>query len=306
MSTEYLEHVEIPDHYFIEGSPKKVLNSLIMGNYVIIGESIAQIYSVDIGGIIRVDYLNLQHGVPRNLRTNNFIVAGIVRALPGLEIPEGDTYDWGDQIYMDFTSLASDLSNVYSGWHYLVDVEKGQNSKTVENAIWEKLSPNIVEIKNLESTIKKIREDMPSKSVLYLMLVNIGFMIVIITVGLGLIMFISISERKNEFATIMARGAEAKQTAILILGEAFSITMVGVVIGVFSGLFTAYTFNKMLTTNTLFGMSGNTLSGRPLIVPWYGVVVIILAILALIITAILAAYKVKKIKLHQALRIRGG
>ena len=82
--------------------------------------------------------------------------------------------------------------------------------------------------------------------------------------------------------------------------------MVGVVVGVFAGLFTAYTFNKMLSTNTLFGVSGDSLSGRPLIVPWYGVIVIILAVLALIVTAILAAYKVKRIKLHQALRIRGG
>ncbi len=306
-ATEYRQGVEIPDYFFVEGSPTNALNSLNKGNYVIIGEGIAQIYSIDLGSIIRIEYLNLADGGLRTLNNNDFIVAGIVRALPGLEIPdESDYHDWGDQIYMDFKSLGWDLSNVYSGWHFLVDVEKGQDSSDVENAIWEELSPSIMEIENLDSTIKNIRNDMPSKSVLYIMLVNIGFMIIIITVGLGLIMFISISERKNEFATIMARGAEAKQMSILIFGEAFSITMVGLVVGVFAGLFTAYTFNKMLSTNTLFGVSGDTLSGRPLIVPWYGVIVIILAVLALIVTSILAAYKVKRIKLHQALRIRGG
>ncbi len=62
----------------------------------------------------------------------------------------------------------------------------------------------------------------------------------------------------------------------------------------------------MLSTNTLFGVSGNTLSGRPLMVPWYGILVVILALLALLVTSFLAAYKVKRIKLHQALRIRGG
>ncbi|MEE9151084.1 MAG: FtsX-like permease family protein [Thermoplasmata archaeon] len=305
-ATEYHQHVEIPDYYFVEGEPNKAFTTLRMGNSVIIGESIAQIYSIDLGSIIRIEYINLADEGLRTLKNNDFIVAGIVRALPGLEIPEDDYYDWGTQIYMDFASLESSLTNVNSGWRFLVEVEKGRDSSDVENTIWEELSPSIMEIKNLDTTIKNIRNDMPSKSVLYIMLVNIGFMIIIITVGLGLIMFISITERKNEFATIMARGAEAKQMAILILGEAFSITMVGVVVGVFAGLFTAYTFNKMLSTNTLFGVSGDILSGRPLIVPWYGVIVIILAVLALIVTAILAAYKVKRIKLHQALRSRGG
>ena len=176
----------------------------------------------------------------------------------------------------------------------------------MENEIDENYASNIGRIENLDTEISDIRNDMPTRSILFIMLVDIGFMIFIITVGLGLIMFISISERKNEFATIMARGAESKQMLVIILGEALSITMVGVVVGISSGLFTAYTFNKMISTNNLFGASGGTLSGRPLIIPWYGILVVLLALAALFATSLLAAYRVKRIKLHSALRIRGG
>jgi putative ABC transport system permease protein len=161
-------------------------------------------------------------------------------------------------------------------------------------------------VQNLHREISAARNDTQSKSTLYIMLINIGFLLIIITVGLGLILFIAIGERKHEFATIMARGAESKQIAVLIVGEAFSITLVGVVIGLFSGLFTAYTFNRILSSNSLFGIGGSTLSGRPLVIEWYVGAIVIFAVIILMLTSIVAALKAKRIKIHQALRIRGG
>jgi ABC-type antimicrobial peptide transport system permease subunit len=280
---------------------------------VIIGENIAQFYSIKVGDIVRIDNPYIMESGSRTdnrevtFITNNFKVAGVVRALPGLEDPYDDNfYEWGGLVYLDFAAIDTDISDVESGWIYLITVENGVSSETVENDISENYDANIGRIKNLDTELSKIRNDMPTRSILFIMLVDIGFMIIIITVGLGLIMFISISDRKNEFATIMARGAEGKQMLVIILGEALSITMVGVVVGIGSGLFTAYTFNKMISSNNLFGASGGTLSGRPLIIPWYGILVILLAMAALFITSLIAAYRVKKIKLHSALRIRGG
>ncbi|UCE37807.1 MAG: FtsX-like permease family protein, partial [Thermoplasmata archaeon] len=310
-ASEYLGHVDVDDHYFVSGSPKDALTKLSSGNAIIVGESIAETNSLSVGSRVRVEDISEDGGGDSRdddpiLKTNTFTVVGIVRAMPGLEyIDMGQNY-WGGGIYMDFSSLDTSSWDFNSEWHFLVDVEDGKDSKVVENAIFENLGPAIKEIKNLKTAINNIRNDMPSNSILYLMLINIGFMIIIITMGLGLILFISISERKNEFATMMARGAESKHISVLIIGEALSITMVGAIVGVFSGLFTAYTFNKMLTKTTLFGAGQDMMSGRPLIIPWYGVLIIILALIALIITSILAAFRAKRIKLHSALRIRGG
>ena len=309
-STRYRSHIEVDTNFFVEGNMDDAVNSLTKGNSVLVGESLAQIYSLKVGDILRIENpyfpTGFGHGSQEvNLKNENFKVAGVVRALPGLEIPdEEEFYDWGGLVYMDFNAISTDISIVDFGWSYLLDI-KG-DSEIVEDQITSDHPTKVSDIDNLQTELDKINNNPSSRSILYLMLVNIGFMIIIITVGLGLIMFISIGERRNEFATIMARGAEGKQMVVLILGEAISITLVGVVVGVFSGIFTAYTFNKMLTTNSIFGGSSGSLSGRPLLIPWYGIIIVILALLALIITSLIAAYKVKKIKLHSALRIRGG
>jgi putative ABC transport system permease protein len=309
-ASRYEKHIEVDPNFFIEGNLNEALSSIATGNSVIVGESIAQIYSLEVGDIVRIEdpYFPSGFGYGSqevNMKNDNFMVAAVVRALPGLEIPDSEEfYDWGGQVYMDFRAIITDISVVDFGWNFLLDIKV--DSEIVEDQIMQNYSSKVSDIDNLQTELDDINNNPSSKSVLYLMLVNIGFMIIIITVGLALIMFISIGERRNEFATIMARGAEGKQMVVLILGEALSITFVGVVIGVFSGIFTAYTFNKMLTTNSIFGGSSGLLSGRPLLIPWYTILIIVIALLALIVTSLIAAYKVKRIKLHSALRIRGG
>ncbi len=314
-ASDYLDHVDFDDYYFVKGSSKNALKSVAEGNAVIIGESIANTYSLDVGNPVRIQELHLKGPwSPSNnieLKSSTLIVAGVVRALPGLEISEFGDHYWGGGIYMDFNALNTSISDVDEGWRFLVDVKKDYNSKEVEEAIWSNFSTElgtegVIEIKNLQTTLDNLRNDIPSNSVLYIMIINIGFMIIIITIGLGLILFISIRERRNEFATMMARGAESKHISVLIVGEALSITLVGATVGVFAGLFTAYTFNKMISSGALFGTGQDMMSGRPLIIPWYGILIIALALLALIITSIIAAQWAKRIKLHQALRIRGG
>jgi ABC-type antimicrobial peptide transport system permease subunit len=310
-SSEYREHIEVDNYFFIEGESRRALDSVSTGFSVIVGEDIAQIYSLDLGDSVRIERPFFPSGVSVGLdnlefKSEDLMVVGIVRAMPGLEIPldEPDYYDWGNQIYLDFSALEQNISSVNSGWRFLVDV-KG-DSREVESEIMENNQGTFLDIKNLKTELDEVNNNLSSRSILYLMFVNIGFLIIIITAGLGLIMFISIGERKNEFATIMARGAEGKQMGVLIMGEALSITLVGTMVGVFSGILTAYTFNRMLSANTLFGISGGTLSDRPLVIPWYTILIILIALLALVITSALAAYKVKRIKLHTALRIRGG
>jgi putative ABC transport system permease protein len=307
----YRRHVEVPDYYFLEGAAGEAFDKLGKGIYVIIGEEIAQYYSLEIGSVIHIDSIitfsdYYRRDAELNLRYNSLTVAGIVRALPGLEAHRWDEHHWGDQIYMDYSSIETPISTIDTGWHFLVDVEKGKDPTLVETAIQARFPLEIREIRNLDSEISKVRNDMSSRSTLYIMLINIGFLLILITVGLALVLFIAISERKNELATIIARGAETKQVAVLVVGEALSITLVGVIVGVFSGLFTAYTFNKILSTNTLFGFGEATMSGRPLIIEWYVVLIVIFAVLILLFTSLLAAYRAKKIKVHQALRIRGG
>jgi ABC-type lipoprotein release transport system permease subunit len=300
-ATEYKKYVEVPDYYFVEGSSGKALSSLSKGNSIIITRNLAQLNSWGIGSTLRIERIEGDYGYSLNLKNTVLKVVGIVRALPGLD-PGSEE----NRVYIDFNAMKESPFERQSHVYFLVDVRKGYDSNTVENSIDENFETLVFEIRNLEEEINAVRNDLSSRSILYIMLVDIGFMIIIITAGLALILFISINERKNELATIMARGADTKQVSVLIMGEAFAIAMVGIVIGVSVGLFTAYSFNEISVAADFFGMGGNTFPGRPLIIPWYGFIVIFLALISLTTVSILAAYRVKNIDLNQELRIRGG
>ncbi len=69
---------------------------------------------------------------------------------------------------------------------------------------------------------------------------EVAFIAVILTAGLGLIMYAATLERDVEFAAIVARGASGRQTAAILLGEAVSIMLIGLAIGVGIGLAAGY------------------------------------------------------------------
>src|SRR2546428_10420812 len=68
---------------------------------------------------------------------------------------------------------------------------------------------------------------------------EIAFIVLILTAGVGLILYAASLERDVEFAGIIARGSSGWQTAELLVGEAFVIILVGLTIEIGVGLGTA-------------------------------------------------------------------
>src|SRR2546427_4636309 len=67
-----------------------------------------------------------------------------------------------------------------------------------------------------------------------------AFMVVILTAGLGVILYAATLERDVELAAIRARGASGWQTAGLLIGEATSIMLIGLIVGTGIGILAAY------------------------------------------------------------------
>src|SRR2546427_2297838 len=67
-----------------------------------------------------------------------------------------------------------------------------------------------------------------------------AFMLVILTAGLGVILYAATLERDVELAAIRARGASGWQTAGLLIGEATSIMLIGLIVGTGIGILAAY------------------------------------------------------------------
>jgi len=127
-----------------------------------------------------------------------------------------------------------------------------------------------------------------------------AFMVVILTAGLGLILFEATLEREVEFASIRARGASGWQTAGLLIGEASSIMLVGLVVGAGVGVLSAY------LSTTLGSGSGESLVPQFLIIPVVSLLLLAAAPFAMLVTSFLVSLRVARMDIGRVLKLRGG
>src|SRR2546426_746211 len=130
---------------------------------------------------------------------------------------------------------------------------------------------------------------------------EMAFMVVVLTAGLGLILYAATLERGVELASIRARGASGWQTAGLLVGEASSIMLVGIVVGAGIGVLTAY-------LSTTLGVSGAGESLVPLflIVPVTSLLLLAAAPIAMLIVSFLVSLRVARMDIGRVLKLRGG
>src|SRR5207244_10195625 len=91
-----------------------------------------------------------------------------------------------------------------------------------------------------EDEVEQLRSVPLFRAFFGFMELEMAFMVVILTAGLGLILYAATLEREVELASIRARGASGWQTAGLLIGEASSIMLVGLVVGAGLGVLAAY------------------------------------------------------------------
>lgn len=130
---------------------------------------------------------------------------------------------------------------------------------------------------------------------------NSEYIISIITmsVGVAIIISITVTDRRQELACIIARGSSASQMRKMLMGESISLMILGILIGVSVGFLTAYLFN--LLSADLSGAIGHYL-----VFTWVSLILIFVSIVSLLLTSLLATSRAGKIKLAEVLRIRGG
>src|SRR5437870_3431200 len=133
---------------------------------------------------------------------------------------------------------------------------------------------------------------------------EIAFVVLILTAGVGLILYAASLERDVEFAGIIARGSSGWQTAELLVGEAFVIILVGLTIGVGVGLGTAFFATNWLAT----GPAGVPTSPVPyfFVFPWTALLLVLGAPAAMLLAALLVSVRTAHINLAKVLKLRGG
>lgn len=305
-SSAYWQVAHPDSYYFKEGDPQSAISRLGTYGNVIVSEKLAETHYLRVNDDFSAEVTNAYHDPNGTWHSDTddyrFTVVGIVKVLPGFMGADIGMFSEGE-MYVDFISL-NETSFGNQSFSYIVNVRDGSDSVAVGENLQNANPDEILEFASFEEELEKAKSDPFTGALFNFLLVEVAFALLIIGIGLGLIMFVAATEREGEFASIMSRGASSKQVARLLLGESVTIIIIGTVIGIVTGLLTGFIFNDLLSY-AMVGLGQGVLD-MPYVVSFQTLILIVVTIVILIVASLLATLKIRRMKLAQALRKRGG
>lgn len=293
-----------PESFFYEpSSESEVESALTTPNMVVITAGYADAAALRVGDILPINgqfYANLSY-VPVTVQAT---VGAVVRFLPGVT----SGYGAPTVIYGSFATFApffaaNNASNSYTfdTERYFVDLAPGADWKTVKADVTGIGATSVVVY---QEEIDRALSNPFTGSILGFMEMEIAFIVVILTVGLALIIYAASLERDVEFAGIIARGASGWQTAGILVGEAFSIMLIGLIVGASVGLVTSYFFVQFIF---FMGTGTGTLAVPYLFTfPLEGLLLLVLAPAAMLGGALVVSWRTARMNVARVLKMRGG
>ena len=300
-ASDYKKTVRPDGFYFVDGGTEMLDDIAAINGTVLIVQWMAEMYGFDVGDPIPLimdltDYYSYYY----QEKHINYIgrVAGIVKSLPGLQ-------DVG--IFMDKSSLdfvpEQNRSEMVNGYGSFVDVASGYDQGEVADGVERVfvnagLAPSSTTV---DDKMEELRSDDAYQALTDYLYMEYVLSVVIMTIGVGILIFVAVNDREKELASIMARGSSASQIRKMLMGESFTLMTLGLIVGASVGLLTAFLFQS------LYGMGGDSsIVPRGILFTWISAAIVIASIVALILASLLATSRAGKIKLAEVLRIRGG
>ncbi len=228
-------------------------------------------------------------------------VAGIVKGgLPGF--PYDDLFLSRETL--DFVS-DQELTSSESGFTLgaFVDIDDAFDHTEVADDVRDVYSSAGLEanLLVLEDELNELKTENPAfRALSDFLYMEYALSVAIMTVGVGLLIFVAVTDREQELACIMARGASGSQMRKILMGESVTLMIIGLVVGASVGLLTAYLFN------TLSGEEMYTAVERRMIFTYVSWSIVLASIGALLVASLLATARAGKVRLAEVLRIRGG
>jgi hypothetical protein len=253
-----------------------------------VGDILPVVVRYETGSYYSVDYFTSRFDV---------VVAGLVKSLPGLQ---------GIDAIIDLRSLSFIPDMNFEELCYregaFIDIVVGSDPHEVANeaaGLYEGVNLTCTST-ILQDQYDAINRDTNYESLVGFLRVEYALSIMIMTIGVGLLVFVTVHDREKELACIMARGSSGGQVRRILMGESISLMALGLVIGAGVGILTAYLFN------TLSGEELYTVVERNLVFTYASYSIVLSSIVALVLAALIATTRAGKIKLAEVLRIRGG
>src|SRR5207245_1391749 len=102
------------------------------------------------------------------------------------------------------------------------------------------------QVADIGQTTARLANSVTSVDLASLVLVDVGFGVVIGSVGVALFLLAGLTERRREIATLEAIGAEPRQIRASLIGETTVVGILGIAIGVATGLIVGITLLQVL------------------------------------------------------------
>jgi ABC-type antimicrobial peptide transport system permease subunit len=296
---EYAETVDPGDFYFVDGGSEK-LDELKANGTVLVEESWHDENDVLEGDVLAMrvywSYYEGDDWVSHEADIS-VLVVGIVKPLPGLS---------DRSIFMARGSMGFLSDETLAKANYVVgafiEVEEGYDQQEVaaEAVTVYRSAGFSATSKTAVGQLEMLRADPAYGAVFDFLYMEYFLSATIMTVGVGLLIFVAVADREKELASIMARGSSGNQIRKILMGESITLMVIGLVIGISVGVLTAYLFNTLYTTGMYSDverrMVFSTVSGG----------VVLASVVALLLASVVATARAGKIKLAEVLRIRGG
>jgi len=273
----------------------RTLELLQRNGTVLVREEYAGLTGVDVGDDIQVD-LRYYDGINETMVPLQLGVVGTFDALPGFPSTVDYVLNRSTLGFLPDYLLQPDFG-------MLVDLAEGSDRGSIANATWDVFHDAGVLRWNrvfLDDRIDALHRDPRFGSLKSFLYNEYGLSLVTMTVGVGLVVFVSFSDRQRELASIMARGASVPQMRRILMGETTVLMIMSAVIGILSGLTSGLLFNSAMQTADERGVP------RELVLSIATGVVISATIASFLISSFIATRRACKMRLTEVLRIRGG
>jgi len=199
---------------------------------------------------------------------------------------------------LDISALGPrlNLSQAYQG-RYLIALAPGTDAGAVRDAI-AGLFPGTLFPRTLEEAKEQDARNALATTTFSYLRVQANVAIVLLGVTVGLFVFAASAERRDELATLIARGAGAKAVHRLLMAEGWIVAILGIVLGVIGGLVTVATFFALV--------SSLSLATVPFVVPSSLVLPLLAIILGVWLASLLGTFAIRGMDIARVLKLRGG
>jgi putative ABC transport system permease protein len=310
----YFAVAQPEDWYFLSGNRANGLAVLGQKGQVLVSKSYADQQALLIGDRIALSATINSNGSILGVIRDNVTIGGIVSRLPGMSYsgyyggpPRIGPFDSSNAIWGSVGTLSAFLGpnrsrNFGTVDRYLADLGPGVDWRSAKAAILR--VPSVSRAEVTQETVEAQTQNPFARAFSGFLSMEIAFIVIILTAGVGLILYAASLERDVEFAAIIARGSSGWQTAKLLVGEAFVIMLVGLTVGVGVGTGTAFLATQWLAT----GPTGALISPVPyfFVFPWEAVLLVVLGPASILLSAILVSVRTAHLNIPKVLKLRGG